>query len=136
MGRESPTTIVKHNLVAKLKQLVAVLQAVESAKSSLKMAWKHRAQAPRQYTTFLRDDETVRQNYLRLDDVTFKRLQLYERKMKGKTTEELLASVEKATKKNSEDLAKMNQAMYELAEDSKNSTRESASLTATRKPQT
>merc|ERR1712087_605790 len=64
-----------------------------------KMAWKHRAQAPRQYTTFLRDDETIRQNYLRLDDVTFKRLQLYERKMKGKTTEELLASVEKATKK-------------------------------------
>merc|ERR1712198_316573 len=84
-----------------------------------KMAWKHKAQAPRQYTTFLRDDETIRQNYLRLDDVTFKRLQLYERKMKGKTTEELLASVEKATKKNSEDLAKMNQAMYELAEDSK-----------------
>merc|ERR1711872_241876 len=64
-----------------------------------KMAWKHKAQAPRQYTTFLRDDETIRQNYLRLDDVTFKRLQLYERKMKGKTTEELLASVEKATKK-------------------------------------
>merc|ERR1712055_440497 len=108
------------NLVAKLKQLVAVLQAVESVKSSLsKMAWKHRAQAPRQYTTFLRDDESIRQNYLRLDDVTFKRLQLYERKMKGKTTEQLLASVEKATKKNSDDCAKMNQAMFELAEDSK-----------------
>merc|ERR1712234_49419 len=95
---------------AKLHPLVAKLP---------KMAWKHKAQAPRQYTTFLRDDETIRQNYLRLDDVTFKRLQLYERKMKGKTTEELLASVEKATKKNSEDIAKMNQAMYELAEDSK-----------------
>merc|ERR1711872_1146428 len=84
-----------------------------------KMAWKHKAQAPRQYTTFLRDDETIRQNYLRLDDVTFKRLQLYERKMKGKTTEELLAYVEKTTKKNSDDCVKMNQAMYELAEDSK-----------------
>jgi len=83
------------------------------------MAWKHKAQAPRQYTTFLRDDETIRQNYLRLDDVTFKRLQLYERKMKGKTTEELLAYVEKTTKKNSDDCVKMNQAMYELAEDSK-----------------
>ena len=37
-----------------------------------KMAWKQRAQAPRQYTTFLRDDESIRQNYLKLDDVTFK----------------------------------------------------------------
>merc|ERR1739838_969539 len=84
-----------------------------------KMAWKHRAQAPRQYTTFLRDDETIRQNYLRLDDVQFKRLQLYERKMKGKTTEELLAFVENITKKNSADCVKMNQATYELSEKSK-----------------
>jgi len=83
------------------------------------MAWKHRAQAPRQYTTFLRDDESIRQNYLRLDDVTFKRLQLFERKMKGKTTEELLEHVEKITLKNQENCAKTNQAMYELAEDSK-----------------
>lgn len=83
------------------------------------MAWKHKAQAPRQYTTFLRDDESIRQNYLRLDDVTFKRLQLYERKMKGKTTEELLNYVENITTKNASDLAKMNQAMYELSEDSK-----------------
>merc|ERR1712198_166794 len=85
-----------------------------------KMAWKHKAQAPRQYTTFLRDDETIRQNYLRLDDVTFKRLQLYERKMKGKTTEELLNYVENITKKNSDNCAKMNQVMYTLSEDSKN----------------
>merc|ERR1711872_808134 len=84
-----------------------------------KMAWKHRAQAPRQYTTFLRDDETIRQNYLRLDDVTMKRLQLYERKMKGKTTEELLAHVEKITKKNADDCVKMNEDTYKLAEDSK-----------------
>jgi len=83
------------------------------------MAWKLKAQAPRQYTTFLRDDETIRQNYLRLDDVTFKRLQLYERKMKGKTTEELLNYVENITKKNSDDCAKMNHAMYTLSEDSK-----------------
>jgi len=83
------------------------------------MAWKHKAQAPRQYTTFLRDDESVRQCYLRLDDVTFKRLQLYERKMKGKSTEEMLDCVERMTKKNQEDCAKMNQALYELAEDSK-----------------
>lgn len=83
------------------------------------MAWKHKAQAPRQYTTFLRDDESIRQNYLRLDDVQFKRLQLYERKMKGKTTEELLAFVENITKKNSADCVKMNQATYELSEKSK-----------------
>lgn len=83
------------------------------------MAWKQRAQAPRQYTTFLRDDESIRQNYLRLDDVAMKRLQLFERKMKGKTTEELLDHVEKITKKNADDCTKMNQAMYELAEDSK-----------------
>lgn len=84
------------------------------------MAWKQRAQAPRQYTTFLQDDETIRQNYLRLDDVTMKRMQLYERKMKGKTTEELLAHVEKVTKKNAEDCDKMNRDLYKLAEDSKN----------------
>jgi len=48
-----------------------------------------------------------------------KRLQLYERKMKGKTTEELLAHVEKITKKNADDCVKMNEDTYKLAEDSK-----------------
>jgi len=83
------------------------------------MAWKHRAEDPRNYSTFIDDDEEVRQMFLQLDNVTFKRLQLYERKMKGKTTEELLAQVEKVTKENSAACTKMNQQMYELAEDTK-----------------
>jgi len=83
------------------------------------MAWKRKGHEAKSYATFIKDDEDIRKMFLRLDDITFKRLQLYERKMKKKSTMEMFDLVDSLTTKNQEACVKMNQALYELAEECK-----------------